>query len=654
MKIIRKLIVKLYYKQIIVFLEEEAEDPDRSVCFEDIQDFLFQFPMTSSMSTNSRPFFNLILGFLRHLGIDVNEPQFEIFGVLSTHTHEIKFENYSPENIRVDEKLICNMMQNVSPNVMDASLREFIRNIFKALSKTMKEPYKTQIVILWLRFETNLAREYLETLVDDNLIKSDKKAKIKLIKNEIKTIMDHDRENADIYCAYANFIGVFEGYKNSSKIYLMLLQSKCQNRGVTQNKAALKIYLNSIYNELNEMKKIKDANGLSNENSVQEAKNSHLYNVQWLLHLMSDKAPYKDCSIKSQQEMKELVERSAQKNSHWIHKQLAGNVHDFIRSPQSGNDSVELMPVTCYNEFVVKVFMQVWLLYFETDCVEESVKFVQFICNKLVQKKKLTQCDTLNYVIEIVYKIEIDLLSYDHSVNSIQLGKTEVAEALKNYPCNSYLLRRGVLSNKFNIQTNVTSSTWKSITTSLMGNKIPSQSFAISILVRLLLDKFIKSQELKKSNHAFDFKYLVEHDDVSVGHLNQAHALIDRFIKNNGNDQIPSPVIWRLLLWITRAKHEINPAKYPLANVKTMFYRACQDNPGAKVYFLDTMNYCESATKTDIIDMKGKYVRKKFRNTSKAVRETQTELQNLMTEKEIHIRIPIEELIVMLEPEDID
>ena len=609
----------------------------------------------TSMPTNSRPLFNLILGFLRHLGVDVNEPQFEVFGVLSTHTHEIKFENYSPENIRVDEKLICNnIIQNVSTNIMDASLNEFIRNIFKALSKTMKEPYKTQIVILWLRFETKLAREYLDSLVDDNLIKTDKKTRIKLIKNEIKTIMDHDRENVDIYCAYANFIGVFEGYKNSSKIYLMLLQSKCQNRGVTQNKAALKIYINSIYNELNEVKKIKDATGISKENSVQDAKNLHLYNVQWLLHLMSDKAPYKDCSIKSQQEMKELVERSAQKNSHWIHKQLAGSIDDFIRGSQGGNDNVEIIPVTYYNEFVVKVFMQVWLLYFETDCVEESVKFVKFICNKLVLKKKLTQCDTLNYVIESVHKIEIDLLSYDHSVNSIQLGKTEVAEALKDYPCNAYLLKNGVLSNKFNIQTNVTSCTWKSITTSLMMNKFPSQSFTISILIRLLLDKFIKSQEIKKSNHTFDFKYLVEHDDISVGHLNQAHALIDRFIKKNGNDQMSSPVIWRLLLWITRAKHEINPAKYPLANVKTMFYRACQDNPGAKVFFLDTMNYCESATKTDIIDMKGKYVRKKFRNTSKAVRETQTELQNLMTEKEIHIRIPMEELIVMLEPEDID
>ena len=88
--------------------------------------------------------------------------------------------------------------------------------------------------------------------------------------------------------------------------------------------------------------------------------------------------------------------------------------------------------------------------------------------------------------------------------------------------------------------------------------------------------------------------------------------------------------------------------------MKTIFYRACQDNPGAKVFFLDTMNYCESATKSDIIDMKGKYIRKKYRSTLKAVLETQLELQHLMTEKEIHVRIPIEELQVMLEPEDID
>ena len=72
------------------------------------------------------------------------------------------------------------------------------------------------------------------------------------------------------------------------------------------------------------------------------------------------------------------------------------------------------------------------------------------------------------------------------------------------------------------------------------------------------------------------------------------------------------------------------------------------------MFFLDTMNYCESATKADIIDMKGKYIRKKYRNTSKSVLETQLELQHLMTEKEIHVRIPMEELQVMLEPEEVD
>ena len=150
-----------------------------------------------------------------------------------------------------------------------------------------------------------------------------------------------------------------------------------------------------------------------------------------------------------------------------------------------------------------------------------------------------------------------------------------------------------------------------------------------------------------------EFKTVSESESLSIGHLNQAQKILDQFIRDTHNEQLTSPVIWRLLLWITRVLHEIHPDKYPLANVKTIFYRACQDNPGAKVFFLDTMNYCESATNMDIIDLKGKYIRKKYRNTSKAVLETQLELQHLMTEKEIHVRIPMEELQVMLEPEDI-
>ena len=567
----------------------------------------------------------------------------------------MKLQNYSPEYINIDEELICgSIMQNVSTDTMDTNLLEFSRNLFRVLSKRLQEPYKTQMVLLWLRFEKNMAKKSSETDFSANTVKSDKKARTKLIKNEIKTIMDQDRENIDIYCAYADFISIIEGYKNSSKIYKALLQSRCQIRGVAQNKASAKIYICSIINELKELKRIKENKRNSDDNSLHQALNLHLINAQWLLHLMTEKIGYKDCSISNRSEMKDLVERSGQKNSNWIHKQLAGKISELIHGSQNGNDNPESMPVLCYNEFVSRIFIQVWLLYFETGNTVESVDFVHFVRNKAQQKVNQEKDDRVNYLIEMLYKIVVDLLLYDGAINSVQSGQSVLAAAMKDYPCNYYLLRTGILNNKFNIQTNVTSSIWKSITTSMMENKIPCQSFVISVLIRLLLDKFLNIQQRTNSNQPFDFKSLTRYDDISVGHLNQAQSLLDRFLRNNRNEQIASPVIWRLLLWITRARHEINPAKYSLANVKTIFYRACQDNPGAKVFFLDTMNYCESATKTDIIDMKGKYVRKKFRNTSKAVRETQTELQNLMTEKEIHVRIPMEELQVILEPEDTD
>ena len=625
------------------------------MCFEDIQDFLFQFPLPS-VSTNSRPFFNLILGFLRHLGVDISESGFDMFGILSTQAHEMKYESKSPEQISVDEQLLCgNIMQSVTTNITDISLQRFIRNVFRGLSKTMNGTYKTQIVILWMRFEKSLANTSLETNFETNSLTSDKKAKAKLIKNEVKIILDQDRENVDIYCSYANFIFTLEGFKNSWKIFKMLLQSRCQNRGVTQNKNSIKIYIHSIVNELNELTRLKRFSWKGNEKpSEDETRALHLHNIQWLLCLATEKNAYKDCHIQSKHEMNDLVERSGQKNSHWIHKQLAGNVEDIIRGTLNGNDQAEITPVSYYNEFVAKVFIQVWLLYFETNNTEEPVKFVKFVQNKLNQKIALQQSDTLHYVIELIHKISIDFLLYDQSLKSIQLGKTVLIEALNDYPCNFYLLRTGLLSNNFNIQTNVTSSVWKALYTSLVRRKVPCKSFVISILARFLLNKFLNIEPEKISKQPFNFKNLIEKEDISVGHLNQAQTVLDHFIQNNANEQIASPIVWRLLLWVTRAKHELNPAKYPLANVKTMFYRACQDNPGAKVYFLDTMNYCESATKTDIIDMKGKYIRKKFRSTSKAVRETQTELQNLMTEKDIHVRIPMEELQVMLDPEDGD
>jgi hypothetical protein len=395
---------------------------------------------------------------------------------------------------------------------------------------------------------------------------------------------------------------------------------------------------------------------LKNEDTTyQLAIKCHLDHAQWLLILAADNAVYKEHTYVEKHEMPELAERSRQKNSDWIHNYLAAGIDFIVHGPGGSNDTADTMPVVYYNEFTTRVFIHVWLLYFESSGTDDSDQFIDFIIKKLQQMMNSHKFGGLEYILEVMYKIQIDLLIYEGSTKSIQKCRTALVAAYKEFPCNAYLLQIGILSDACKIQANVSSHFWRSLSTSLTRHKTPCQSYVISILVRFLLNKFLVYEQNKDATSVpFDFKSVTENESVSIGHLNQAQKLLDQIVQDNCNEQLSSPIIWRLLLWITRVRHEIDPVKYPLSNVKTIFYRACQDNPGAKVFFLDTMNYCESATKTDIIDMKGKYIRKKYRNTAKAVLETQLELQHLMTEKEIHVRIPMEELQVMLEPEDID
>ena len=598
--------------------------------------------------------FNLTLGFLRNLGVEMLESDLEVFGILSTHTFIVQMGVNSPENIGIDDKSLCgDIMQKVSADILcDVTLETFTRNVFSSLSKIMEEPYKTQIILLWLRFEKSLAEASFKKFSDVDRLKSEKKSRIKFIKNEVKAILDQDRENSEIYCAFASCICSLEGYKNSWKILKMLLETRSGTSNLLQNpKVLLKIYTYAVINELHELKCLSLKTSSTGEpNLDQHEIEAHSYNARWLLTLAAENAAYKNRDNLGQREQLDMAEKSMQKNSDWIHTQLAANLNILIYGPNGGNDNLQVSPVTYYNEFTARVFAQVWLMYFQARDTKDSDRFIEFVIIKLQQKVTL-HIDPLHCIIEILNKIRIDLLLFDGSLTSSQKSKNALTAAFSNFPCNEYFLKVGILSNRINIHANVSDSTWRSITTSLVAKKTPCQSYVISILVRYLLNKFL-NRDNRKANMSFDLNVVTKSEATSIGHLNQAHKLLDQFIQDKRSEEISSPVIWRLLLWITRVRHEINPIKYPLSNVKTIFYRACQDNPGAKVFFLDVMNYCESATKTDIIDMKGKYMRKKYRNTAKAVKETQAELQHLMTEKEIHVRIPMEEVQVMLEPED--
>lgn len=65
--------------------------------------------------------------------------------------------------------------------------------------------------------------------------------------------------------------------------------------------------------------------------------------------------------------------------------------------------------------------------------------------------------------------------------------------------------------------------------------------------------------------------------------------------------------------------------------VKTVFYRGLQDNPSAKVFGLDLIYYLDQGKNSQLI---------------------QAEIQEIFAEKEVRIRMPIEELKVLLKSEE--
>jgi hypothetical protein len=337
--------------------EEEAEDPERSVCFEDIQGYLFQFPPLST-TTNSRAMFYLILGFIRHFGVNIRDENLGIFGVLSTQTFRNKLGFDFQENVNVDDRSLCNgVLQSVSPDYfVDSSFELFLRKVLLALSKTMKEPYKTQVILIWLRFEKELMEVHSQRCDRADQIKVDQKSKAKLIKSEMKCILDQDCENTDVYCQYADCLYALEGYKASWKILEMLLVTRSEGLNIENYEILLKVYISTIVIELKELKRLDKNTQTKEKSSLEKSISLQCTNACWLATLAIQNLAYQKWSKLGKYEMEELIEGSLNKNSTWIHKKLGVDPNLIVQGEQSSNHNVETHPVSYFSEFTARTF----------------------------------------------------------------------------------------------------------------------------------------------------------------------------------------------------------------------------------------------------------------------------------------------------------
>ena len=139
-----------------------------------------------------------------------------------------------------------------------------------------------------------------------------------------------------------------------------------------------------------------------------------------------------------------------------------------------------------------------------------------------------------------------------------------------------------------------------------------------------------------------------KHSDELVGPLYQAENYLTRFLlkSNKVKESCNTPSLWRMLLWLYHRRCFKNQEEYyrtiskytkptdQLEPLKGLLFRSLQDSPGTKALIMDTLKYyCKNPVG---VEFSG---------------PCQKSLQELMVEKEVRVRMPIEELEVLLEDE---
>ena len=123
--------------------DEAPDDLDRQVQFQHVQGFLYAFQ-------DPRQMFKLLLNWLHFLGLDTlyHEGHHQL-GLLGTQTFHSWLNIIHPEVINIDD---YDVLLKTTPDP-DEVLRPFILSIFNQAFVVFSEPFRTQIVLLWLKYE---------------------------------------------------------------------------------------------------------------------------------------------------------------------------------------------------------------------------------------------------------------------------------------------------------------------------------------------------------------------------------------------------------------------------------------------------------------------------------------------------------------------
>ena len=186
--------------------DDDPEDPDRLVNIEDIAPFLFTFSEPQMLP-------KLLLCMLDFLGLRFWQSHFEC-GILETQTHRDYLGLTYTETLTTEIEW-SSAVQKIKPSFLeDNSFQEFCRSFFSQTVHVLKEPLKTQMILLWLKFEEKV---FQGTSFPNDGNKT-KKAKVKELKQLVQGLLQNDQRNIAIYIGFAQLEQVISGPKACWKV----------------------------------------------------------------------------------------------------------------------------------------------------------------------------------------------------------------------------------------------------------------------------------------------------------------------------------------------------------------------------------------------------------------------------------------------------
>ncbi|XP_054828308.1 nuclear exosome regulator NRDE2 isoform X2 [Eublepharis macularius] len=243
------------------------------------------------------------------------------------------------------------------------------------------------------------------------------------------------------------------------------------------------------------------------------------------------------------------------------------------------------------------------LFQYITLGIDSAVLIYRQVCEKL-KGERLSSSQSLNKALEALTLMHTSLLRYHMktSVYPLRPLREVLSEALKMYPSNQSLWRAYIQIQSKSHNASQARRFFDGVTRSTKS----LEPWLFAIRAELMRKELVESVQRVATGNVYATV-------PETGLTNRIKALFERAIETENGAHCP--LLWRLYIYFMISLGDKEKSK-------GLFYRALQNCPWTKVLYMDAIDYFP-----DMLQ----------------------EILDLMTEKELRVRVPIEELELLLE-----